>query len=222
MPDDQIAASILGTKDFWDNHYNQELKNFKEHHDNQGEIWFGKSAENRILKYFDAKNIPKTQQIIDFGCGNGSLLRRLFSKGYGNLFGVDYSLASIELSKKIAEDVKAKVDFQVLDLLAPSQEQFRGQFDIVLDKGTLDALLLCELDERQNRLKAYVSSVIRALESSGKFIVVSCNFTRDELVDMLTPLGLQFEEELPNQSTFTFGGKVGNTTTAAVFSRTCL
>lgn len=59
----------------WDNYYNIELKNFQENSDD-GEIWFGRSAENRIIK-FVVENINLNSKIADIGCGNGSLLRRL-------------------------------------------------------------------------------------------------------------------------------------------------
>jgi hypothetical protein len=52
-------------------------------------------------------------------------------------------------------------------------------------------------------------------------LIISCNFTKDELVDLLeTDDGLRFCAELPNPSgtgTIKFGGKIGATTTGAIF-----
>lgn len=56
-----------------------ELENFKTHGD-EGEVWFGTSAETRIVKYLTDSKTNKQAKILDLGCGNGSILRRLVRK----------------------------------------------------------------------------------------------------------------------------------------------
>ncbi|KAK6013252.1 hypothetical protein OSTOST_21491, partial [Ostertagia ostertagi] len=86
----------------WDSRYELELHNFEECGD-EGEIWFGKSAEKRIVD-FVTTHIPKTAPILDLGCGNGSVLRRLRKHGYASLTGVDYCPAAIELAKRVSNE----------------------------------------------------------------------------------------------------------------------
>ena len=79
----------------WDQFYDTALANFEDTGD-EGEviikflvsflkaafqIWFGRSAELRILK-FVLERVPITARICDLGTGNGSLLRRLVNLGY--------------------------------------------------------------------------------------------------------------------------------------------
>ncbi|EYB82676.1 hypothetical protein Y032_0353g3286, partial [Ancylostoma ceylanicum] len=97
----------------WDSRYEVELQNFEECGD-EGEIWFGRSAEKRIID-FATSNIPTSANILDLGCGNGSVLRRLRSRGYSRLTGVDYCPAAIELARRASEDEnhKATITFEV-------------------------------------------------------------------------------------------------------------
>lgn len=69
----------------WDRHYTRELDNYAKYGDN-GEIWFGKRAENRIVQYIEENIFDKSSRIIDLGCGNGSLLHCLVSSFFCQVF----------------------------------------------------------------------------------------------------------------------------------------
>lgn len=59
-----------------------ELKNFDEFGD-EGEIWFGRGTEQRMLSYVvEKRQLSRNSRITDFGCGNGSMLRALVSSGF--------------------------------------------------------------------------------------------------------------------------------------------
>lgn len=104
----------------WENHYSNELVNFDENGD-EGEVWFGRSAENRMLRFVSDK-VPKNAKILDVGTGNGSVLRKLRQKGFYNLTGIDYCGEAVELAKKLAKAEEAeaspKIEFKVADLIA--------------------------------------------------------------------------------------------------------
>lgn len=51
------------------------MENFDKNGD-EGETWFGRSAENRIIKFL-YENVDLKAKIADIGCGNGSLLKKL-------------------------------------------------------------------------------------------------------------------------------------------------
>ncbi|CAI4221030.1 unnamed protein product [Auanema sp. JU1783] len=215
-----ISPSQLGTKEYWDGRYQMELENFRDCGD-EGEIWFGQSAENRICKYLKA-TAPCDSKILDLGCGNGSVLRSLRSKGFKFLIGVDYSPAAIELSNSISvqdaeeNDFETKIDFQVLDILNDQQVQnLASKFDYVLDKGTWDAMSLS--DDRESRMKAYKKTVVLSLTKGGALLLFSCNFTKDELIDMFSGEELDYESEIPATHVISYGGKKGVTSTGIVF-----
>ncbi|VDK37686.1 unnamed protein product [Gongylonema pulchrum] len=172
--DEELTTSRLGTKEYWTEHYKLELKNFEEFGDG-GEIWFGRAVENRIVKYITEKlQLSKLSRIIDFGCGNGSLLRALRRKGYVSLFGVDFFEEAVLLARKLTEDSNCcNIKFMRGDLLDEALDL--SSFDIIIDKGTWDALSL-SLD-RDARLKKYRRNVCETLDHCGLFLVCSCNYT---------------------------------------------
>lgn len=214
-------VSALGTKHYWDGRYELELKNYKEHLD-EGEVWFGRSAENRILKYLSSVNVPHTARIIDLGCGNGSLLRRLRHRGFCSLMGIDYCEDAIVLARSVAEQEEKDFDkplppieFQVADLLDNNLNL--GAFDVLLDKGTWDAMSLSE--EYNQRLFLYHSLIGGLLADNGIFIIFSCNYIKDELCHQFDVAPLRFKVQIESEHSYSFGGKKGVTSTGVVFEK---
>ncbi|KAH7724721.1 Protein F29B9.1 [Aphelenchoides avenae] len=227
--------SALGTKEYWDRHYETELCNFEETGD-EGEVWFGRSAENRMLRFLVDK-VPRDAAIIDLGTGNGSVLRNLRLKGFTNLCGVDYCDKAVELARRTAETEKGPsdvtIEFKAADLIAEKTDpNLRGRFDVVLDKGTWDAISLA--GDRTTRLKNYRRTVVdlfrtrepgvgtEASAKLGLFVIFSCNFTKDELIDLFESsqdLDLKYEQEIPATSMLTFAGGTGVTSTGVVFRK---
>jgi len=54
-------------------------------------------------------------------------------------------------------------------------------YDIVLDKGTYDAICLNPVDAQKQR-RTYHEAISRLVRSGGLFIVTSCNWTQAELL----------------------------------------
>lgn len=146
---------------------------------------------------------------LDLGCGNGSLLFALRQEGWvgGRMLGIDYSEKSIALAKQISEQQQQQqgdegeggegvVEFAVWDLLRGdyhnnndedgvtilSGETLNG-WDVVLDKGTFDAISLSEEKDEQGRriCERYKARVLPLVKRGGLFLVTSCNWTEEEL-----------------------------------------
>lgn len=69
---------------------------------------------------------------------------------------------------------------QVEDFLAPSAEL--SGFDICIDKGTFDAISL-DPSDAVGKQKLYVGSLCRVLKPEGFFLITSCNWTKEELLN---------------------------------------
>ncbi|XP_006031667.3 EEF1A lysine methyltransferase 2 isoform X1 [Alligator sinensis] len=209
-----FGPSVLGTKEHWDAAYERELQHFQENRD-IGEIWFGEESMVRLIRWMKKQKIPLDSSVLDIGTGNGILLVELAKSGYTNLTGIDYSPSAITLSEEIIEEQGLpNIKLQVNDFLTPSAELLG--FQICIDKGTFDAISL-NPDNAAAKRKQYVESLCRVLNPEGFFLITSCNWTKEELLNEFRE-GFDFLEELPTP-TFCFGGKTGNSVTSLVFQR---
>ncbi|XP_047680306.1 EEF1A lysine methyltransferase 2 isoform X2 [Prionailurus viverrinus] len=209
---DGFAPSALGTREHWDAVYERELQTFQEYGDT-GEIWFGEESMNRLIRWMQKREIPLDASVLDIGTGNGVFLAKF---GFSNITGIDYSPSAIQLSGSIIEkEGLSNIKLKVEDFLHLSTEL--SGFHICVDKGTFDAISL-NPDSAIEKRKQYVKSLSRVLNVKGFFLITSCNWTKEELLNEFSE-GFELFEELPTP-TFSFGGRSGNSVTALVFQKT--
>ncbi|KAL5354587.1 Protein-lysine N-methyltransferase efm4 [Pseudogymnoascus australis] len=151
---------------------------------------------------------PTTASFLDLGTGNGHLLFRLRDEGVraeddseeeeeeaegeegklfrGRMLGTDYSATSISFARAVAAERglgDGEVEFVEWDVLAsPSSPVLSGPnadgWDVVLDKGTFDAVSLMGDAEAGKR---YVERVREVVRKGGWAVVTSCNWTEGEV-----------------------------------------
>ncbi|TBU26231.1 S-adenosyl-L-methionine-dependent methyltransferase [Dichomitus squalens] len=166
------------------------------------------------------------------------------------ILGVDYSPDAIKLAQAIAstratsradgdeEDEEAvsalkdadKITFAVCDFLQDDVVPLEGMvpeqhsvavWDLVLDKGTFDAIALAEMDEGgRTPADGYPARIGRVVKPNGFFLITSCNFTEEELKAKFAnaETGLQYHSRVP-WPTFSFGGRSGNVYSTVAFRK---
>ncbi|GBC07550.1 hypothetical protein RclHR1_07520014 [Rhizophagus clarus] len=205
----EYGPSELGTKEYWDSLYDRENKNFQENGD-IGEIWFGENSVEKMVDWVLKNGSPSSTKILDIGCGNGHLLLELASNNFKNLIGIDYSSNAIKLARDIAR--QQNNEFWL---------DGTRKFDIILDKGTFDAIALYpyEINEVKEKAKypkdIYSSQVHSLLNINGYLLITSCNFTKDELISKFSDEFDYFDHI--KYPTFTFGGVKGQTISTVAF-----
>jgi SAM-dependent methyltransferase len=203
--------------------YDTEVKNFKDFGD-LGEVWFGEQSVDKMIQWVQDYEIPFEAKIVDVGCGNGHLLLELADLGYKNLIGLDYSESAIELAQSIVESKKMdSIKYQVMNILRPDLGPiFKASSDLILDKGTFDAISLATPFDlgmtSQNDIQiAYVNAIASLLAENGVLLITSCNWTHEELLDCFKgKFKLHSTVKYP---TFRFGGQTGQTIVTLAFQK---
>uniref|UniRef100_A0A8C1RMM7 EEF1A lysine methyltransferase 4 n=1 Tax=Cyprinus carpio TaxID=7962 RepID=A0A8C1RMM7_CYPCA len=129
--------------------------------------WFGDFTKfEHLLKY----------RIMILCCGNSALSYDMYQAGYTSITNVDYSSICVESMAERHKDC-AQLSWLCMDarrLAFPD-----GVFDVVLEKGTLDAMLVEESDpwkvseNAAKLLHQVLLEVSRVLKPGGRFISVT-------------------------------------------------
>lgn len=147
------------------------------------------------------------------------------------MVGVDYSASSIALASGIGggEGEGAEgLEFRVWDVMREEHEEeeqekewMGGGFDVVLDKGTFDAISLSgDVEGGRRVFEQYPGRIVRLVRPGGLFIVTSCNWTGEEILSLFNVPGLR--PHVPGEiryPSFRFGGSSGQSICTKVFER---
>lgn len=109
-------------------------------------------------------------KIFQTGCGNSSLSVDMFDVGYTNMTNIDISEVVINQMKKTYRD---RDDCKWIHMDATSMSFDNESYSVVLDKGTLDAMMSEESDALNEMIQKYFSEVTRVLKPMGRFVIVS-------------------------------------------------
>lgn len=189
---------------------------------------FGIETVDRMVDWA-LENVPPSTNpsMLEIGCGNGTLVLALFEAGYAaaHLSGIDYSLGAIKLARSIAAARGEGVTFNNCDFLKEDPPVLpcmkEGVWDLLLDKGTFDAIALGEKDgSGRSPAVNYPARVQKLLAPGGCFLITSCNFTEAELKTQFATAetGLVYHSRIQHP-TYKFGGREGSVCSSVAFQK---
>lgn len=146
--------------------------------------------------------VPSEEKPVDIlvpGCGNSELSEKLYDAGFKRITNIDFS--KVVIGNMLRKHLRARPGmlWRVMDM---TNMQFSdGAFDVVIDKGGLDALMEPELGPTLGL--QFLSEVKRVLRSGGKYICISLVQTHViELLFSKLRFGWQVSvHAMPQQST---------------------
>ena len=111
--------------------------------------------------------VKRRSAVLDLGCGTSRLLCDMREAGYaGRLVGVDCAAAALRSVKERSEACHVELVEADATTLAPFAD---ATFDVVVDKGTVDALISGDAAAATEACAA----AGRVLKRGGRFVVVS-------------------------------------------------
>eukprot|EP01100_Stratorugosa_tubuloviscum_P014229 TRINITY_DN7470_c0_g1_i1.p1 TRINITY_DN7470_c0_g1~~TRINITY_DN7470_c0_g1_i1.p1 ORF type:complete len:225 (-),score=94.13 TRINITY_DN7470_c0_g1_i1:57-731(-) len=172
MSSGKIVVSDLGEKSYWQSRYSKQqnvLINFE---------WFMITFQQ--ISTFIEPFIDPTKAILDIGCGNSGFGEELVNMGCRNVTAADYCEQLI-IKRNEMNERKEQLNYCVADVLKLNETFEAQSFDIVIDKGLLDALDCCDNDE--NATSKAINQIAQVLCSNGKYILISCRDPKRRLYD---------------------------------------
>ncbi|XP_060574062.1 EEF1A lysine methyltransferase 4-like isoform X2 [Ruditapes philippinarum] len=150
-------------QDYWDTRYQTEEK-----YD-----WFSAYSS---FRHHLVNDVKPDHKILMLGCGNSSLSEEMYNDGYKHITNIDFSPIVIEKMRSKHSDLH-EMTWEVMDICDLRYEP--STYDIVLEKGTLDALMVHEKDpwntstETLQKIDGILQQISRILKTGGKFISIT-------------------------------------------------
>ncbi|KAL9184465.1 hypothetical protein ACHAXT_002551 [Thalassiosira profunda] len=169
---DSDARSQFGTKSYWDQMY-EGMGDFAA---DEYSWYFGFEVIKPLLEeYVGASSRTEKAElsILLPGCGNDPLLLDLYNAGYRRLTAFDYSAGAIDRQRELLEylPMGSDVDHVVLSVedARSLPEEWEGAFDVIVEKGALDAIYL----SGDGNFEQSANEFARVVKKDG--ICISCS-----------------------------------------------
>ncbi|GJQ66855.1 hypothetical protein Trydic_g7881 [Trypoxylus dichotomus] len=147
-------------QDYWDIFFKKR--------GNKAFEWYGEYPE--LCEHLH-KNIATKDDILIVGCGNSVLGNDLHDVGYKKITSIDISAVAIKQMKNLNEKERPSMQFIQMDALNMTFDN--RKFSIVLDKGTLDALMPDNQNKTIEKIDKYFGEICKVLKNGGKYIAIS-------------------------------------------------
>ncbi|GFR89168.1 methyltransferase-like protein 13 [Elysia marginata] len=154
------SHSEFSSPDYWERFFKR-----------RGKIPFEWYGEYPQLHHIIHKYISPSNTVLVVGCGNSALSENMYDNGLQNLVNIDISDVVIRQMFDRHRVNRPKMTFEKMDVTAMSYPE--GHFNAVLDKGTLDALLVSEEEQVLQNVTAMFSEIARCLRLGGRYIIIS-------------------------------------------------
>uniref|UniRef100_A0A915Q740 Methyltransferase type 11 domain-containing protein n=1 Tax=Setaria digitata TaxID=48799 RepID=A0A915Q740_9BILA len=142
---------------FWKEFYKDSKNAFE---------WYGDfdSFGRTLIKY-----LKSTDKILQIGCGSSELASQLYDNGYRIVDSIDTDEGVIQ--KQISKNSSSRPELQFSCCSATKIDTPDQNYNVVLDKGTLDALMPSARESMTGDVEKMFAEVCRVLAVGGRYII---------------------------------------------------
>ncbi|XP_053599150.1 eEF1A lysine and N-terminal methyltransferase homolog [Microplitis demolitor] len=147
-------------EDYWNTFFKKRGKKTFE--------WYGEYPQlcGQLSKYVKVKD-----EILVVGCGNSKLSMDLYDVGYRSIKSIDISKIVIDQMIEQNRVDRPNLVFNKMD--ATQMTYSDDTFSVIIDKGTLDALMSNNDEETLTKIDKYFNEISRVLRRGGRYICIS-------------------------------------------------
>lgn len=145
------SSKEFGSADYWEKFFQHRGKKTFE--------WYGTYLELCEVLH---KYIKPKEKVLVIGCGNSELSEQLYDVGYQDIVNIDISEVVIKQMKERNGSRRPHMSFLKMDMM--HMEFPDATFQVVLDKGTLDAILTDEEEKTLRQVDRMLAEVGRVLQ----------------------------------------------------------
>ncbi|XP_062613580.1 eEF1A lysine and N-terminal methyltransferase-like [Saccostrea cucullata] len=152
-------------KDF---HSAEYWENFFKKRGTKAFEWYGEYPELCGVLH---KYVKISDKILVSGCGNSVLSENLYDVGHHDITNIDIS--DVVVRQMIDRNKAQRPDMKYIKMDALNMDFEDSSFSVVLDKGTLDALMVDDSDAVTKDIDKMFSEIGRVLKLGGRYICIS-------------------------------------------------
>merc|ERR1712178_357302 len=156
------ATTNFAKREYWEKRYDNSKQ---EHFDWYG-TWNADSTPIRIKPLVSSWMPTQTNKIPNVGCGNSRLAEELLNDGFSDVVSIDIAQSAID---RMSEKFKGVAGLSFVQMDATRMTFSDNSFDVVFDKGTLDAFYTGSPD----LVPLTVAQIFRVLRPGGLFVSVT-------------------------------------------------
>ncbi|XP_048777270.2 eEF1A lysine and N-terminal methyltransferase-like isoform X2 [Ostrea edulis] len=130
--------------------------------------WYGEYPELCTVLH---KYVKTADKILVIGCGNSVLSENLYDVGHHNITNIDIS--DVVVRQMTDRNREQRPDMKFLKMDALNMDFEDSAFSVVLDKGTLDALMVDDSDAVIKDIDKLFTEIGRVLKFGGRYICIS-------------------------------------------------
>ncbi|CAF1187438.1 unnamed protein product [Rotaria sordida] len=154
------AVDEFRNRDYWDQFFDKVGREAFE--------WYSDFIDlaNILCKYIKSRD-----EVLVIGCGNSTLSNDLYDTGIEHITNIDLSDKVIKQMKKQNEIKRPNMKWLPMDARQMTFDD--NQFSVVLDKGTIDALMSNKSEQVLSDIDQILHQIDRVLRMTGRFICIT-------------------------------------------------